>query len=186
MIYGDKFFKRRYSKYHDNEVALAKKWYDYFKPERVVDLGCGIGSYLCGFQECGADVSGIEYGFDYALPYIPDEVEYCISYGDLTVPVWHVGTHDLVISIEVAEHLPESAADAFCANVVSFAEKNILITAAGIGQAGMGHINLQHKDYWIKRMENEGAKYSAEKTADVQEITGDVLNIAKNMMVFVI
>ena len=72
MIYNRNFFKRRVRRYHDREVTLAKIWYQYLKPTSVIDLGCGIGSYLAGFRQCGASVIGCEYGY---------RTEQCLGHG---------------------------------------------------------------------------------------------------------
>jgi 2-polyprenyl-3-methyl-5-hydroxy-6-metoxy-1,4-benzoquinol methylase len=54
---------------------------------------------------------------------------------------------DLVVSLEVAEHLPASAADQFVNTLVKHGKK-ILFSAAIPGQGGQDHLNEQWPDYW--------------------------------------
>jgi hypothetical protein len=54
---------------------------------------------------------------------------------------------DLVESLEVAEHLPESAASAFIESLVRHGNV-VLFSAAAVGQGGHDHINEQPYEYW--------------------------------------
>ena len=54
------------------------------------------------------------------------------------------------MSIEVAEHLPESAADGFCRTLAS-ASDYLLFSAAIPGQGGVGHFNEQPLPYWVDK-----------------------------------
>ena len=57
------------------------------------------------------------------------------------------------ISLEVAEHLPDEAADAFVGNLVNAAEV-VLFSAAIPGQKGVHHINEQPSYYWREKFNN--------------------------------
>ena len=54
---------------------------------------------------------------------------------------------DLVESLEVAEHLPASAASAFIESLVRHGDV-VLFSAAAVGQGGHDHINEQPYEYW--------------------------------------
>lgn len=62
---------------------------------------------------------------------------------------------DLVISLEVAEHLAETAADIFVENLTSLGEV-ILFSAALPLQGGQNHINEQYLDYWEEKFNKHG------------------------------
>jgi hypothetical protein len=56
----------------------------------------------------------------------------------------------LAISLEVAEHLPENAADDFVASLVRLAPI-VLFSAAAPYQGGQNHVNEQWPGYWAER-----------------------------------
>ena len=62
---------------------------------------------------------------------------------------------DLVISLEVAEHLPASAADVFVGNLVRHGPVLLFSAAIPCG-GGTGHVNEQWPAYWAERFEKRG------------------------------
>jgi hypothetical protein len=66
---------------------------------------------------------------------------------DLTKPFALERTFDLVLCLEVAEHLPESSAEHLIASLVASGEV-ILFSAAIPGQGGTHHVNEQWPPYW--------------------------------------
>ena len=67
------------------------------------------------------------------------------------------GLYDLAISLEVAEHLPESSAENFITSLCE-ASDIVLFSAAVKGQGGVGHVNEQFLSYWQKIFSNKGYK----------------------------
>src|SRR3954469_17790833 len=80
----------------------------------VVDVGCGTGTWLSVFAEHGvADVLGLDgTAVDGAAIEIAPER---LLRRDLTAPFALARQFDLAMSLEVAEHLPETAAAPFVA-----------------------------------------------------------------------
>ena len=64
-------------------------------------------------------------------------------------------TFDLVISLEVAEHLPETAADIFVESPVRHGDV-ILFSATIPFQGGRGHVNEQWPGYWAVKFAARG------------------------------
>jgi hypothetical protein len=77
-----------------------------------------------------------------------------------------VGQYDLVISTEVAEHLPKHAARNFVGNLTSAAAGSIVFSAAAPGQWGDGHINCQPKQFWIDLFADRGWVPDESRTKD--------------------
>ena len=147
---------------------IAKK----YNIHSVIDLGCGIGAYLDGFESYGSIVKGIEFSYDSALPFIPDKIKNEISFGDMSKPLnIYDYTFDLSISIEVAEHIDEDKSEIFVSNLTKYSNKYILFSAAPPrGRVvGEGHVNEQPKEYWIEKIEANGFKYSKKDTLEIQE-----------------
>lgn len=120
---------------------------DYLEPSTVVDVGCGEGWWGKAFQDAGCEVLGVDG--DYADAVIP------LTAADLSTGLPDVGTFDLAVCLEVAEHLPPSAADTFIAGLCELAPV-VLFSAAIPGQGGTGHLNEQWPAYWTDRFDTNG------------------------------
>lgn len=185
-VYGDRFFRRRYRKYHEKEVGLANIIYDYFRPETVIDAGCGIGSYLCAMKERGALVMGLEYGAKHAKKYAPESIKEYIHACDLSHPISSDIRADLVLCIEVAEHIQPGHSNALINNLCSLSSKHILFTAARPGARGKGHINCRPLSDWITKFVCGGCHVNPVMTGDMRagfNAIGDPLNLSKNLLV---
>jgi len=119
----------------------------------VLDVGCGVGSWLDAFSRHGvADVFGVDRDVPIEALEI-DPSRYCAV--DLAAPFTLGRRFDLVVSLEVAEHLPASAADDFTANLVRHSDA-VLFSAAVPGQGGTHHVNEQWLSFWIERFATYG------------------------------
>ncbi|OQY71296.1 MAG: hypothetical protein B6D44_13220 [Ignavibacteriales bacterium UTCHB2] len=123
----------------------------YIKPSSVVDVGCGIGTWLKVFSDyIGDDYLGIDsYFINKELLFIPQNK---FRPHDLRTPFKIERKFDLALSLEVAEHLPESSADIFIDSLSNLSD-NILFSAAIPNQGGQNHLNEQWPEYWIKKLE---------------------------------
>lgn len=156
--YADRFYRNRVRTHRPRQLVLGRILFEILRPERVVDLGCGIGSYLEAALDCGArEVLGLEYSYLAVRPYIPPRVSSSVRAGDAGMPIEGLAGHfDCAISFEVAEHLPPSASPTFIRNLATLATANIVLTAAPPGQIGTGHINLRTRQFWIDGLAGEG------------------------------
>jgi len=122
------------------------------RPRAVIDVGCGTGGWLRVFGELGvSDVVGVD-GSEVPLSMlrIPETNFHRV---DLSAESVQLGrTFDLAVSLEVAEHLPESRAESFVRMLASLAPV-IMFSAAIPGQGGTEHVNEQWADYWASLFE---------------------------------
>ena len=151
QIYSSHFYNDR----HERTVVAAERILDQTLPvlppiRSAVDVGCGVGTWLAVLKQRGVTtVHGYEGDWvDSEHIEIPRD---CFSTHDLTKPIPRPATrYDLAISLEVAEHLPESAADTFVASLVGLSDL-VLFSAALPGQGGRHHVNEQWLEYWLER-----------------------------------
>jgi SAM-dependent methyltransferase len=117
-------------------------------PKSVVDVGCGNGDWLSVFREFGIEeVLGIDGDWvDVRELKIPVDRFRSV---DLKSPFKVEEQFDLVISLEVAEHIAGVSADTFIESL-SRLSSVILFSAAIPHQGGTGHINEQWPDYWVR------------------------------------
>jgi SAM-dependent methyltransferase len=123
-------------------------------PASVLDVGCGRGTWLGQWRRLGvADVVGVDgdYVARESLAVPPE----CFVAHDLRLPLRLGRRFDLVESLEVAEHLPEAAAETFVDSLCAHADV-ILFSAAVPGQGGEHHVNEQPYSYWRAKFRARG------------------------------
>jgi SAM-dependent methyltransferase len=130
--------------------------FEHFRPQSVLDVGCGLGTWLAAARELGVDdIFGIDG--NWLDPSALDVEPAAVRRVDLEQGVQLDRQFDLVISLEVAEHLQERSADAFVASLVRHGDV-VLFSAAIPFQGGHGHINEQFADYWVERFAAHGCR----------------------------
>jgi SAM-dependent methyltransferase len=116
------------------------------EPKSVVDVGCGHGIWLSVFKQLGvADVLGID-GEHVDRERLSIPLEQFVA-ADLTGPLTLGREFDLVMSLEVAEHLPQECAAQFVDSLVRLGPV-VLFSAAIPNQGGHRHVNEQWPEYW--------------------------------------
>lgn len=119
-----------------------------YAPRSVLDVGCGLGTWLEVAQSLGvSDILGIEGDWlDRSLVRIPEQQ---ILNLDLERSFDLGRCFDLLICLEVAEHLRAEAAARFVESLVRHADV-ILFSAAIPYQGGHHHVNEQFPEYWAQ------------------------------------
>ena len=154
-----KYYNKSFYKELDNGSFISAQRllpmvFDVFHPTSVVDIGCGAGYWLKVCKELGAkEVLGVEGEYITNNLFALDHSE--LKTADLKLPLQLDKRYDLVISMEVAEHIPEENADVFIDNLVK-ASDAILFSAAIVAQLGTHHINEQMPEYWAKKFLERG------------------------------
>lgn len=123
-------------------------------PASVLDVGCGIGTWLKVFEENGIqDYLGVDGKYvDLVKLKIPASQFYT---SDLNKPLYLNRKFDLVLSLEVAEHIEEKSAEVFIESLLRHGDVH-LFSAAIPGQLGQNHINEQWPEYWEKKFAKFG------------------------------
>lgn len=124
------------------------------RPRSVIDLGCGIGTWLSVFRELGVtDVVGVDgHWVERGRLKIPQEN---FLSADLRQPLALERTFDLAVSTETAEHLPPQSAASFVDSLTRLAPV-VLFCAAAPFVPGNLHINCQWPSYWARLFQERG------------------------------
>lgn len=124
------------------------------QPRSVADIGCGLGTWLSVFQNHGVEeVLGVDG--DYVdLAALKIERKNFLPH-DLTQPLEVFNKFDLVISLEVAEHLPNETCESFIDTLTRLSPV-VLFSAAIPYQVGDYHINCQWPDHWVELFRRRG------------------------------
>lgn len=118
--------------------------------ESVVDVGCGIGTWLSVCEAIGIkDLLGIDgaHILDSNQFLLPKSFFFEYDFDNQINQLRLSKKYDLSICIEVAEHLSPNNAAVFVEFLVSCSGV-ILFSAAVPGQTGENHYNEQFPDYW--------------------------------------
>jgi SAM-dependent methyltransferase len=149
----------------------------------VGDVGCGVGAWLSVFMQHGvSDVLGIDGA------YVPRDhlriPESAFLAANLARPLQIGRTFDLVISLEVAEHLPSPAAPAFVESLTRLAPV-VLFSAAIPHQGGTDHVNERWPDYWADLFRARGYRAMDAVRWRIWDDTAIDFWYKQNMLVYV-
>lgn len=186
--YGDKFYSMLRTKYRKMQNDIGASILAMFPGTKsLLDLGCGVGGYLEGALSAGiCHLVGVEYNYTAAEPFISEAIRPYIVQGDVTKPLDY-GKFDLVMSIEVAEHINPDGTDEYVANMITAAKGPIILSAAPPGQTGNNHINCQPKAFWDEKF-LEHAYYPHRMAHDIAERWGSLgapSFVQRNLTVYV-
>jgi len=152
--YGDAFYESQRGSSYRSAKAIAPIVLDLVRARSVVDVGCGVGAWLKAFAESGVErILGIDGPWAGAQSLLIPPERFVAR--DLCRPLEIEETFDLVVSVEVAEHLPPEHAEGFVRSLVGLGPA-VLFSAAIPFQTGVSHVNVQWPSYWAARFAEHG------------------------------
>ena len=135
--------------------ALVPFLLERFSPRSVVDIGSAEGAWLSVFKKRGVEtIRGFDgpWGKKEDL-LIPEEQFTVLDIETFQAP--ESERFDLAMSLEVAEHLHEKAADNLVRQLTRLSDR-ILFSAAIPGQGGLHHLNERPPAYWAEKFQDCG------------------------------
>ncbi|MBI3894481.1 MAG: methyltransferase domain-containing protein [Acidobacteria bacterium] len=152
--YDRKFFEALQQDSRQSAQEIVPLIHQLLHPCSVIDIGCGLGDWLAVFREHGVtDILGVDGDYvDRASLCIPQETFLPF---DLRQPFRLPRQFDLVVSLEVAEHLPPECAAIFV-DSLTFLGPVVLFSAAIPFQGGTQHLNEQWPEYWAGHFQKRG------------------------------
>jgi hypothetical protein len=170
-------------------IRSAKKVYDWLRMlgigfQTVIDVGCGIGHW--GHPELAEKFSFRYFGVDRGVPVnkllIPED-RYCDADLINLINVPNISA-DLVLCLEVAEHLPETSADKLVQYLCHIGDR-VLFSAAIPYQGGTGHVNEQFQTYWAEKFKANGFGPSEKQLRDLIKDDEDIaVWYRQNMVIY--
>lgn len=153
LAYNKRFYQGHLESSRQSAREIIPLVMELVQPQSVIDLGCGLAAWLSVFREEGVeDIWGVDGDWvREELLQIPPERFLAF---DLSRPFRRDRQFDLVMSLEVAEHLPATSAPIFVDSLVSLGPV-ILFSAAIPFQGGVDHINEQWPEYWVELFHNK-------------------------------
>ena len=154
LIEPDKVYFMNRRNLEVKHFLMMSEWKKYFKPETILDLGCGLGMY--GFA---ADSMGIIYrGIDKSKWAI-DNTKYShldITIGDIR-DKHDFKDYDLVLVVDVLEHLEEKDLDQTLENIKGYG-KHFLFSIPVKGDPNLladpTHKIHKSQEWWINKLTN--------------------------------
>lgn len=145
----------------------------------VMDVGSGLGFTSKWFIDHGFDVTSIDGLPENAKNAVVPTIEH-----DLTKSSYIKENVDIVICIEVVEHIEESYIENLLETLCC--GKFLLITHAIPGQKGYHHVNCQPSEYWINHLKEKKFSLLEQESIHIRTLAAQdgAKWIAQNGMLF--
>lgn len=183
-VYTPSFYKVLQVDARGSAQEIVPLILDLIHPQSVVDAGCGVGSWLSVFRDLGVeDVLGVDGAWvDQRMLEIPPDK--FLTY-DLTKPLRLDRSFDLVMSLEVAQHIPEEAVETFVDSLTRLGPVILFSSAIPLQGPPALNQNGQWPEYWVQHFEKhsyEVIDYVRSKIWNNEAVGGWY---AQNMLLFV-
>ena len=158
MPYDPSFYDTYRGESHRSAAAFADLLVAELGPSSVLDVGCGLGTWLRAFLDAGVEtVVGVDGDYvDRSRLQIPaDRFVARDLTRPLDLPARLPQAFDLALSMEVGEHLPDAASRTLVRSLTDRAPV-VLFSAAIPHQGGTDHVNEQWPRYWAGRFAEAG------------------------------
>jgi hypothetical protein len=146
VLYSRLFYALQRNGSRRSAAAVLPHVFAVTAPRSIIDVGCGVGTWLTAARGLGIERTvGVEgpwvANVDLASPGIE------MHHADLEQSLPALERHDLALCLEVAEHLSPQRAEGLVGDLVRLSDK-VLFSAAIHWQGGVGHLNEQPQSYW--------------------------------------
>jgi SAM-dependent methyltransferase len=122
------------------------------RPRSVLDAGCAMGFLVEALRARGVEAYGIDLS-EYAIGQVhPDARPYCWV-GSVAEPFPQ--RYDLIVSIEVLEHMPQAEAERAVANFCAHAD-DVLFSSSPLDYREATHFNVQPPEVWAELFARQG------------------------------
>jgi hypothetical protein len=122
------------------------------QPKTVLDAGCAWGFLVEALREREVEAYGIDIS-DYAIQNVHPEIQPYCWVGSVAEPFPQ--KYDLIVCIEVLEHLSQAQAEGAVINFCRHSE-DILFSSTPFDYKEATHFNVQPPEYWAELFARQG------------------------------
>ena len=131
---------------------IADNIIDTINPETVLDVGCAYGLLVEALRDRNCEAYGIDVS-EHALSNSRSDIRPFLNCSSILEPLNK--KFDLIVSVEVIEHIKEVDCDILIGNMCDAADK-ILISSIPDDFDDPTHFNVQPPTYWVKKFSEFG------------------------------
>ena len=132
--------------------AIADRIVADIHPLRALDAGCALGLLVETLRARGVDAYGLDLSA-YAISKAAAEVAPYLKEGSIAAEL--DARYDLIVSIEVLEHMPALDADAAVANFCRHTD-DVLFSSSPLDYSETTHVNVRPPEYWAEQFARHG------------------------------
>ncbi|MDE1817913.1 MAG: glycosyltransferase [Thaumarchaeota archaeon] len=181
-VYDEGYYENYYDKYSGTRPYTRENFLPFFKeianrivkefsPKTVLDAGCAMGYLVESLRDLGIEAYGFDIS-DYAINQARTNIRKYVKKQSILDPIDK--QYDLIVCIEVLEHLPEQmmerAIENLCQNTSA-----ILFSSTPDDKTEPTHQNVQDPGYWASHF----AKFGF-----IEQVNHDVSYVAPHAMFF--
>jgi glycosyltransferase involved in cell wall biosynthesis len=152
----------QYDKYHylttsETTYGPNDKWKSFFgkvadvivreiNPKTVLDAGCAYGYLVAALRDRGVEAYGIDASQE-AIDQVREDIKPFCKVGSMVAPLNK--DYDLIVCVEVIEHLHPHESNAAIENLCRFTN-DLIFSSTPFDFKEATHFNVQPTDYWAK------------------------------------
>jgi SAM-dependent methyltransferase len=121
-------------------------------PKTVLDAGCAIGLLVEALRQRGVDATGIDLS-SYAIGRVDEGLRAYCRQGSIADEFPQ--RYDLIVSIEVLEHMPAREAEAAIANFCRHTD-DVVFSSSPLDYKEPTHVNVHPPEYWASEFARHG------------------------------
>lgn len=133
-------------------TTIADRIVSDINPRRVLDAGCAIGLLVETLRARGVEAFGIDIS-SYAVAQAGPGVAPWLREGSIATEL--DDRYDLIVSIEVLEHMPPPDAEAAIANFCRHTD-DVLFSSSPLDYRETTHVNVRPPEYWAGQFARHG------------------------------
>lgn len=121
-------------------------------PGSVLDAGCAMGFLVESLRQREVEAWGVDIS-NYAIDHVPQEIRSYCWQGSVIEPFPR--SYDLIVCIEVLEHLPRDEGAQAVGNLCQHSD-DILFSSTPFDYKEASHFNVQPPEYWAELFAGNG------------------------------
>jgi hypothetical protein len=121
-------------------------------PQRVLDAGCALGLLVEQLRLRGVAADGVDIS-EFAIANAPEAARPYVRVGSVAEPFGQ--RYDLIVCIEVLEHMSYDEAERAVANFCAHAD-DVLFSSSPLDYKEATHFNVQPIEYWADLFARQG------------------------------